>query len=409
MLRRLLDRAAPHFHPGGRLGRFGALFEAADSFLYTPGRVTPGASHVRDGLDLKRMMTLVIVALAGPIAMALYNTGLQAHLAIESGLRPLETWQTEAMIALGLPFDPRDLVACTVHGALYFVPVMLVTYTAGGLWEALFAQVRGHEINEGFLVTGMLIPLTLPPALPLWQVALGTSFGVVVGKEIFGGTGMNILNPALTARAFLFFAYPAEMSGEVWTAAALGSAGAAAGPDAYTGATVLAAAQTGGMTALDGISWMDAFLGFIPVSMGETSALACLAGALLLVVTGIGSWRIMLAVTAGTIATVAGLNAIGSVTNPFFEVPFWWHMVLGGWAFGTVYMATDPVTGTHTNGGRWIYGLLIGVLVVLIRVVNPAYPEGMMLAILLMNVFAPAIDHVIVEANIARRRARAAV
>ena len=409
MLRSLLDRAAPHFRQGGRLERFRALFEAADAFLYTPGQVTTGASHVRDSIDLKRIMSLVIVALAGPIAMALYNTGLQAHLAIESGVPPLDTWQTDAMRWLGLPFASADLVACAVHGALYFLPVMLITYATGAFWEALFAQVRGHEINEGFLVTGMLIPLTLPPAIPLWQVAIGTSFGVVIGKEIFGGTGMNILNPALTARAFLFFAYPAEMSGDVWTAAALGAGtGAPATPDAFTGATSLAAVATGGMTALDGLSWRDAFLGFIPGSMGETSALACLIGALVLLATGIASWRVMLGVTAGTMAAAAGLNAIGSTTNPYFDVPFWWHLVLGGWAFGTIYMATDPVTSAHTNAGRWVYGLLIGVLVVLIRVVNPAYPEGMMLAILFMNVFAPAIDHVVVQANIARRRARAA-
>ena len=409
MLRRLLDRAALHFEHG-RLSRFSALYEAADTFLYTPARVTTGASHVRDGLDLKRMMLLVIVALIGPIMMALYNTGLQAHLAIEAGVPPLDTWQTAAMRWSGLPFASADLVACAVHGALYFVPVMLVTYVTGGLWETLFAQVRGHEINEGFFVTGMLIPLTLPAAIPLWQVALGTSFGVVIGKEIFGGTGMNILNPALTARAFLFFAYPAQMSGDIWTAAAIGSAGGAAiAPDAYTGATWLATAADGGVAAVRGLPWRDAFFGFVPGSMGETSALACLAGALLLIVTGIGSWRIMVGVVVGTVAASVSLNAIGSATNPFFDVPFWWHMVLGGWAFGMVYMATDPVSGAHTNSGRWVYGLLIGVLAVLIRVLNPAYPEGMMLAILFMNVFAPVIDHVVVRANVSRRRARAAV
>jgi Na+-transporting NADH:ubiquinone oxidoreductase subunit B len=254
----------------------------------------------------------------------------------------------------------------------------------------------------------MLIPLTLPPAIPLWQVAVGVSFGVVVGKEIFGGTGMNILNPALTARAFLFFAYPAEISGDVWVA--VGPAGDAAGtiPDAYTGATYLAAAATSGMAGLEGITFQDAFLGFIPGSMGETSALACLMGGALLLLTGIGSWRIMLGVTLGTAVAAYGLNAIGSATNPYFELPFWWHMVLGGWMFGMVYMATDPVTGTHTNTGRWIYGISIGILAVLIRVVNPAYPEGMMLAILFMNVFAATIDHFVVRSNIRRRQARAA-
>jgi Na+-transporting NADH:ubiquinone oxidoreductase subunit B len=351
---------------------------------------------------MKRVMSIVVIALAGTIAMALYNTGLQAHLAIEAGAQPLDTWQTTVMQQLGLPFASTDLWACVVHGSLYFLPVTLVTYAVGGAWEGLFAQVRRHEINEGFLVTGMLIPLTLPPAIPLWQVALGTSFGVVIGKEIFGGTGMNILNPALTARAFLFFAYPAEISGNVWIAARA----TAETPDAYTGATMLAAATEGGVGALGDVTLWQAFIGTIPGSMGETSALACLAGAVLLIVTGVGSWRIMAAVTLGSVATASALNLIGSTTNPFFDVPFWWHMVLGGWAFGTVYMATDPVTAAQTNAGRWIFGFLVGVLVILIRVVNPAYPEGMMLAILLMNVFAATIDYFVVQANVRRRRAR---
>ena len=410
MLRRILDRCAPHFHEGGRLERFYTLYDAADTFLYTPATVTAGPSHVRDGLDLKRLMSIVIVSLAGTIAMAIYNTGYQAHIAIERGALPLDTWQTTVMQALELPFLSGDVLACTVHGALYFVPVMVVTYAVGGLWEGLFAQVRGHEINEGFLVTGMLIPLTLPAGIPLWQVAVGTSFGVVISKEIFGGTGMNILNPALAARAFLFFAYPAEISGNVWVAATAGSGAgtAAVTPDAITGATWLTAATTNGLAGFEGLSWWDAFVGFVPGSMGETSALACLAGAVLLVVTGVGSLRIMLGVMIGTIVAAYGLNAIGSSTNPYFEVPFWWHMVLGGWAFGTVYMATDPVSGAQSDTGRWIYGALIGVLAVLIRVVNPAYPEGMMLAILFMNVFAPTIDYFVVRANIRRRQARVA-
>jgi Na+-transporting NADH:ubiquinone oxidoreductase subunit B len=410
MLRKLLDRQAHHFNRGGRLERFYALYDAVDTFLYTPGTVTAGASHVRDGLDLKRMMSIVVLSLAGTIAMALYNTGYQAHVAMEWGAQPLDTWQTAAMEWLGLSFSSTDLLACVVHGALYFLPVMLVTYTVGGMWEGLFAQVRGHEINEGFLVTGMLIPLTLPPNIPLWQVALGTTFGVVIGKEIFGGTGMNILNPALTARAFLFFAYPAAISGNVWVAANYG-ADAAAGatvPDAYTGATWLAVAANSGVNGFGDLSWWDAFLGFVPGSMGETSALACLAGAVLLIVTGVASWRIMLAMTAGSIATAMALTAVGSTTNPYFSVPFYWHLVLGGWAFGMVYMATDPVSGAQTNAGRWVYGALIGVLAILIRVVNPAYPEGVMLAILLMNVFAPTIDYFVVQGNIRRRKARAA-
>lgn len=412
MLRRALDSLGLLFHKGGKLERFHALYEAADTFLYTPSDRTSGLTQVRDGIDLKRVMWLVVVALAGPMAMAVYNTGYQANLSIYSGAFPLDNWQTAAMQALALPFVPKDFVSCTVHGALYFLPVLAVTFAVGGAWEVLFAIVRGHAINEGLLVTGFLIPLILPPAIPLWQVALGTSFGVVLGKEVFGGTGMNILNPALTTRVFLFFAYPAQMSGNVWVAASDAADAAADGisgatwVDGFTGATWLASASTEGLAAFDGVTFGEAFLGFVPGSMGETSALACLLGAALLVLTGVGSWRIMAGVVLGTVLTASTFNAIGSATNPWFEIPFWWHMVLGGWAFGAVYMATDPVTGTHTDTGRWIYGFLIGALTILVRVVNPAYPEGMMLAILFMNVFAPTIDHFVVRANIRRRRRR---
>lgn len=400
-LRRLLDKQEKLFTDGGPLEKLYPLYEAGDTFLFTPGATTERAAHVRDALDVKRLMSMVIVALAGCIAMAMYNTGLQANRAIAAGAAPLDSWQSSAMNALGLAFDPASLLASFVHGALYFLPVMLVTYAVGGAWEALFAIVRGHEINEGFLVTGMLFPLILPPTIPLWQVAVGISFGVVIGKEIFGGTGMNIFNPALLSRAFLFFAYPVELSGDrVWIAAQTS-------PDGVSGATWLArAAESGYAVFAPAISWWDAFLGFIPGSMGETSALAALAGAVLLVVTGIGSWRIIAGVVAGTIGMTLVLNAVGSDSNPFFDVPFWWHMVLGGWAFGTVYMATDPVSAAHTNRGRWIYGFLIGVFAILIRVINPAYPEGIMLSILLMNVFAATIDHYVVKANIKRRKVR---
>ena len=400
-LRRLLDAQARHFEPGGKLERLYPLWEAQDSFLYTPGRVTAGPSHVRDGLDLKRMMITVVIALAGCVWMALHNTGYQANLAISRGAAPLATWQTRAMEALGLGFAPDDLASCLVHGGLYYLPILAVTFAVGGLWELLFAVVRRHELNEGFLVTGMLFPLVLPPAIPLWQVALGISFGIVVGKEIFGGTGMNVLNPALVARAFVFFAYPAEMSGDaVWIAADTSA-------DAVSGATVLATATLGGAAAVTAdFDWWRAFVGFVPGSLGETSAAACLAGAALLAGTGVGSWRIMLSVAAGTVAAAAGLNAIGSATNPFFGVSPAWHLVTGGWAFGAVYMATDPVSAPSVPGGHYVYGFLIGALAVLIRVVNPAYPEGMMLAILFMNLFAPLIDHAAIRMNVRRRRAR---
>ena len=401
VLRRLLDSQARHFEPGGKLERLYPLWEAQDSFLFTPGRVTAGPSHVRDGMDLKRMMITVVIALAGCVWMALHNTGYQANLAIAAGAEPLATWRTGVMEALGVGFAPDDLASCLLHGGLYYVPILLVTFAVGGLWELLFAVVRKHELNEGFLVTGMLFPLVLPPTIPLWQVALGISFGIVIGKEIFGGTGMNVLNPALVARAFVFFAYPAQMSGDaVWIAADTSA-------DAVSGATILATATLGGTAAVTAdFDWWRALAGFVPGSMGETSVLACLGGAALLVGTGVGSWRIMASVTVGTLVTAAALNAAGSATNPFFDVGPAWHLVVGGWAFGTVYMATDPVSAPAAPGGHWVYGFLIGALTVLIRVVNPAYPEGMMLAILFMNLFAPLIDHAAIALNARRRRAR---
>ena len=401
LLRALLDKGARHFEKGGRLERLYPLWEAQDTFLYTPGEVTRVAPHVRDAFDMKRLMITVVIALAGCIYMALYNTGYQANLAIAAGAGPLDVWQTRAMESMGLALTPDDLWACLVHGGLYFVPVLVVTFAVGGFWEVLFSVVRGHELNEGLLVTGMLFPLILPATVPLWQVALGISFGVVVGKEIFGGTGMNVLNPALTARAFLFFAYPAELSGDaVWIAA--GTA-----PDGVSGATALARATEGGLVGItETLDPWQAFIGLMPGSMGETSVLACLAGAVVLIATGIGSWRIMASVAVGTLATALLVNVVGSATNPFFELTPLWHFLLGGWAFGTVYMATDPVSGPSTLSGHYAYGFLIGVLVVLIRVVNPAYPEGMMLAILFMNLFAPLVDYVVVQANVRRRRAR---
>jgi Na+-transporting NADH:ubiquinone oxidoreductase subunit B len=290
-------------------------------------------------------------------------------------------------------------LACIAHGALVFFPVLIVTFIVGGSCEALFAVVRKHEISEGFLVTGTLIPLIMPPTVPLFEVALGTAFGVVVGKEIFGGTGMNVLNPALTARAFLFFAYPQHFSGDfIWVADAEG----------YTGATWLAKLALDGKEVLaEGITWIDAFLGLIPGSMGETSALACLLGAVVLLVTRVGSWRTMAGVFAGSAAMILLFNFLAPhVDNPMFDVTIYWHFVLGGWAFGMVFMATDPVSSAYTNTGKYFYGLGIGVLSMLIRVVNPAFPEGIMLAILFMNVFASLIDHFVIRSNIKRRMMR---
>jgi len=399
-LRSLMDRIAPAFEHGGPLAFLYPFYEATDTLLFTPGKVTRSASHVRDGIDLKRMMFFVIIALIPSIIMALYNTGYQAQVALAQGAVPLDDWQTALYIGLGLNFDPSSVWLTSFHGALYFVPVLVVSYGAGLGVEAVFARIRGHDIAEGFLVTGMLIPLILPPTIPLWQVALGTAFGVVFGKEIFGGVGMNFLNPALVTRAFLFFAYPAEISGEApWIAASF------QGVDTFTGATLLA--QSAATPAvLEGADWMAAFLGRIPGSMGETSALACLAGGVFLIVTRVGSWRTIAGVVLGSWAMVALLNWAGSDTNPMFAVPFHWHVVLGGWAFGAVFMATDPVSSAFTSTGKWLYGAGIGLLAILIRVINPAYPEGMMLAILFMNMFAPLIDHFVVLANVRRREAR---
>ncbi|MBN2001040.1 NADH:ubiquinone reductase (Na(+)-transporting) subunit B [candidate division KSB1 bacterium] len=392
--RKFLDRQEKHFTEGRLKGLY-YLYEVLDGFFYTPGKVTKIAPHVRDVMDLKRMMITVVYALVPVVLMAMYNTGLQANLALsQSAESTTLSWQAHVVQWLGVGFNPDSILADFVHGALYFLPVYVVTMAVGGFWEVLFACVRKHEVHEGFLVTGLLFPLILPPTIPYWQVALGISFGVVIGKEVFGGVGMNILNPALTGRVFLFFAYPAEISGDtVWVAV-----------DGVSRATPLA--ELADSTLTNSVTWMDAFLGFMPGSMGETSTLACLIGALVLIATGIGAWRIMVSVLAGMTGMALIFNAIGSVSNPMFNVSPLWHLVLGGFAFGMVFMATDPVSAAFTRQGKYIYGLLIGILVVLIRVVNPAFPEGMMLAILFMNVFAPIIDRIYINKNIKRRRLR---
>jgi Na+-transporting NADH:ubiquinone oxidoreductase subunit B len=396
--RKLLDKAGRPFHPGGQLAGLFYLFEAIDTFFYTPGKITRGAVHVRDFMDLKRMMITVFVALMPAVFMAFYNTGLQANLVLQSlGNAANFTWQQRLMLALGLNFDPHSFWSNFIHGGLYFIPVYIVTLAAGGFWEVLFAIIRKHEVAEGFFVTSLLFPLILPPTIPYWQVALGISFGVVIGKEVFGGVGFNIFNPALVARAFLFFAYPAQISGEkVWLAV-----------DGISQATPLAQLAEPVTTTV--ANWSQAFLGFIPGSMGETSTLACLIGALILLVSGVGSWRIMLSILIGMATLSMTFNLIGSATNPMFAVTPVWHLVLGGFAFGTVFMATDPVSGAITTPGQWLYGLLIGFLVVMIRVLNPAFPEGMMLAILFANMFAPLIDRIFINIHIKRRMARNAV
>lgn len=396
MLRKFLDKNRYRFEPGGKFEKLFPFFEALDTFIYTPGTVTSGHTHVRDSMDLKRMMMTVVYALVPVTAMAMYNTGLQANKAMAAmgGATQFDGWRLELIRFLGAGFNPASILDNVLLGALYFLPVYIVTLMAGGLWESLFAVVRKHDINEGFLVTSLLYALILPPSIPLWQVAVGISFGVVIGKEVFGGTGMNVANPAILSRVFLFFAYPAQISGDaVWVAV-----------DGYTRATPLANAAVDGISNL-GYSLHSAFMGTIPGSMGETSTLAVLIGAAILMMTGIGSWRVMISVVAGFFV-ISGLFYFGGSDNPMATVPPWTHMMLGGFAFGTVFMATDPVTAAMTNTGKYLYGALVGVATALVRLVNPAYPEGMMLAILFGNMFAPLMDYYVIRANKKRRALR---
>ena len=397
-LRHYLDRLAPLFEKGGRFEKLHVLYEIVDTVFYTPPDVTRTSPHVRDGIDLKRVMVYVVLAVVPATLVGCWNTGYLANQAmLDLGVDAAPGWRGALLDAFGIGYAPDDILACFWHGFLYFLPIYVVTMVVGGVWEVLFAAVRRHDVNEGFFVTSILFALTLPATIPLWQVALGISFGVVIAKEVFGGVGKNFLNPALAGRAFLFFAYPADMSGDaVWTAV-----------DGFSGATPLALGAAGGLPAVleAGVTWQQAFFGQIQGSIGATSAFACLIGGAFLVYTRIASWRIILGVMLGMVLTTLLLNSIGSDTNPMFALPWHWHFVLGGFAFGMMFMATDPVTAAMTDAGRWIFGVLVGFMTILIRVVNPAYPEGIMLAILFANLFAPLIDYFVVQANI-RRRAR---
>lgn len=395
-LRKILDDLEHHFQEGGRFERWYALYEVFDTFLYSPATVTRTTAHVRDGVDLKRIMITVWLAAFPAMFYGMYNLGFQANEILATGAGAADDWHAP-LVGLLAGNDPGNLWDCFWFGAVYFLPIYITTFLVGIAWEILFAIRRGHEVNEGFFVTSILFALICPPNIPLWQVAMGISFGVVIGKEVFGGTGKNFLNPALTGRAFLFFAYPAQMSGDaVWTAV-----------DGYTGATALSIVASDGMAALEGtLSWWDAFLGNMQGSIGETSTLAILLGGVFMLYTRVAAWRIVAGVLLGMIALSTLLNAVGSDSNPAFAMPWYWHLVVGGFAFGLIFMATDPVSASMTNMGKWWFGILIGLMVVLIRVVNPAFPEGMMLAILFANLFAPLIDHFVVQANIKRRLAR---
>ncbi|ATM96952.1 Na(+)-translocating NADH-quinone reductase subunit B [Yersinia frederiksenii] len=409
-LKSFLEKIEHHFEAGGKLEKYYPLYEAAATIFYTQGKVTPGASHVRDAIDLKRMMILVWLAVFPAMFWGMYNVGAQAIPALNQLYSGAELqqiiggdWHYQLAQILGASLAPdAGWISKMVLGAAYFLPIYAVVFVVGGFWEVVFSIVRKHEINEGFFVTSILFSLIVPPTLPLWQAALGISFGVVIGKEIFGGTGRNFLNPALAGRAFLFFAYPAQISGDlVWTAA-----------DGFSGATPLSQWSVNGSHSLvntisgQPITWMDAFLGNIPGSIGEVSTLMILIGGAIILFARVASWRIVAGVMIGMMATAYLFNWVGSTTNPLFAMPWYWHLVLGGFAFGMIFMATDPVSASFTNQGKWWYGGLIGAMCVLIRVANPAYPEGMMLAILFANLFAPLFDYVVVQANIKRRKAR---
>ena len=395
-MRKLLDRFESDFHPGGKWEKLYPLFEAIDTFLYKPKSTTKNSSHVRDNIDLKRVMITVWLATFPAMFFGMWNIGFQANSIMADIGMTSQDGIRGTIIGLLAGYDATSIWDNMIHGAAYFLPIYITTFVVGITWEIIFATVRKHEVNEGFFVTSILFSLSCPPDLPLWMVAIGISFGIVIGKEIFGGTGKNFLNPALTGRAFLYFAYPAYMSGDaVWTAV-----------DGYSGATMLSLAASEGLpNASEAYTWMESFIGTIPGSIGETSTLAILLGGFVLLYMKIASWRIVAGILLGSMMLSELFNLFNS-DNPMFSLPFYWHWVIGGFAFGAIFMATDPVSAAMTNSGKFWYGILIGVMVILIRVANPAFPEGMMLAILFANLFAPLFDHFAVNANIRRRLAR---
>ncbi len=397
-LSKLMEDAERFFEKGAPLERWYPLYEAFDSFLFGSNLKTKAAPHIRDSIDLKRIMTIVIIAVIPCTYMALWNTGYQANLLIDTmGTGAPEGWRGSIMSSFG--YDPNSFISNIVHGLVYFLPIYLVTMVVGSFWEGVFNIIRGHEFSEAFLVTSILFTLSLPATIPLWQVAVGVSFGLVFAKEVFGGVGRNFMNPALVSRAFIYFAYPAQITGNyVWTAV-----------DGVSSATPLAqvaGSQTANAMQSLTYSWGQTFLGTIPGSMGETSTLACIFGAAVLLITRIAPWRVMASALIGGFLCALAFYLQDGGGNPLYAIPPHWHLVMGGFAFGIVFMATDPVSAAHTHTGQWCYGFLIGVLAIMIRVANPAYPEGIMLAILLGNVFAPLFDYFVIQANIKRRISR---
>jgi Na+-transporting NADH:ubiquinone oxidoreductase subunit B len=401
-LKAFLEKIEPDFEAGGKYEKWYALYEAAATIFYTPGTVTKSTTHVKDSIDLKRIMIFVWMATFPAMFYGMFNIGQQAHFAILEGASWADTatafWQAGLFEMLGGELNADSTwLGMMFYGACFFLPIYATVFAVGGFWEVLFASVRKHEINEGFFVTSVLFALTLPATIPLWQAALGITFGIVIAKEIFGGTGRNFLNPALSGRAFLYFAYPAQISGDaIWTAA-----------DGYSGATWLSQAASGSVKDWTvNADWWDAFFGNIQGSVGEVSTLAIMLGGLFIIYLRIASWRIVLGVLLGGAAFSTLLNLIGSDSNAMFAMPWYWHVVTGGFAFGMFFMATDPVSASFTNQGKWAYGILIGAMCIMVRVINPAFPEGMMLAILFANLWAPLFDYFVAQSNIKRRIAR---
>ena len=401
-LRSINESIKPKFMHGGAQAKWFPIYDAIENFIFSSTNKTTNPIHVRDSIDNQRIMVIVWLAAFPAMFFGMYNIGNQTldYLTLV-GSANSNDWHHVLINLVGYSND--SFITKMWIGAVYFVPIYAVTFAVGILWEILFAVVRKHEINEGLFVSSILFALSCPPDLPLWQAAMGITFGIVIGKEVFGGTGKNFLNPALTGRAFLYFAYPSQLSGDkVWIA---GLSDTGITPEGFSGATPLGYAAEDGLQGLsDNFSWFDALIGNIPGSVGETSVIAIGIAAVILLATGVASYRIILGTFIGMIVMSSILNIVGSDTNPMFQVPWYWHFVIGSFAFGLVFMATEPVSGSGTNAGRWIYGALIGVTVVLIRVINPAFPEGMMLAILFANLFAPVIDHMVVSNNIAKRQ-----
>ena len=396
-LRSVNNKVKSDYMPGGSKAKWFPIYDAIENFIFSSTKKTANPIHVRDAIDIQRIMVTVWLAAFPAMFFGMYNIGFQAQEAIAAGAGTLpDTWQAGLFAALGGDLANAGTLGLFFYGACFWLPIYAVTFAVGGFWEVLFASVRKHEVNEGFFVTSVLFALTLPATIPLWQVALGITFGVVIAKEVFGGTGRNFLNPALSGRAFLYFAYPAQISGDqVWVAA-----------DGYSGATSLSQAASGNLDYANMDQWMNSFIGTISGSAGEVSTLAIILGGLFIMYMRIASWRIVAGVAIGVAFFATLLNLIGSDTNPMFAMPAHWHFVVGGLAFGMFFMATDPVSASFTNQGKWAYGIFIGFMTVLIRVLNPAFPEGVMLAILFANLWAPLFDYFVAQSNIKRRVAR---